>query len=77
MVAHLLKQTNPTAKILLVDPKENFSKQALFEEGWQKHYSGMIERIGPDFGGANVYYDKLDESANEGYPELEFERRAG
>jgi cyclohexanone monooxygenase len=29
------------------------------------------------FGGANVYYDKLDESANEGYPELEFERRAG
>jgi cyclohexanone monooxygenase len=29
------------------------------------------------FGGANVYYDKLDESANEGYPELEFERLAG
>jgi NADPH-dependent 2,4-dienoyl-CoA reductase/sulfur reductase-like enzyme len=54
MVAHLLKQTNPTAKILIVDPKQNFSKQALFEEGWQKHYTGMIERIGPDFGGDNV-----------------------
>ena len=51
MVAHLLTQANPTAKILIVDPKENFSKQALFEEGWQKHYSGMISRIGPDFGG--------------------------
>jgi NADPH-dependent 2,4-dienoyl-CoA reductase/sulfur reductase-like enzyme len=51
MVAHLLTQVNPTAKILIVDPKENFSKQALFEEGWQKHYSGMISRIGPDFGG--------------------------
>jgi cation diffusion facilitator CzcD-associated flavoprotein CzcO len=29
------------------------------------------------FGGANVYYDKLDESANEGFPELEFEKLAG
>jgi len=54
MVAHVLRERNPTAKILIVDPKEKFSKQALFEEGWQKHYSGMIERIGPDFGGQNV-----------------------
>ncbi|SDD10130.1 NAD(P)/FAD-dependent oxidoreductase [Ruegeria marina] len=54
MVAHLLKQINPTAKILIADPKEKFSKQALFEEGWQKHYSGMIDRLGPDFGGGNV-----------------------
>ena len=54
MVAHLLKQTNPTAKILLIDPKEKYSKQALFEEGWNKHYSGMVERIGPDFGGDKV-----------------------
>lgn len=54
MVAHMLAQSNPTAKILVVDPKENFSKQALFEEGWGKHYAGMVSRIGPDFGGANV-----------------------
>ncbi|WP_421906526.1 FCSD flavin-binding domain-containing protein [Mameliella sp.] len=54
MVAHVLKATNPTAKILIADPKANFSKQALFEEGWNKHYAGMIERIGPDFGGGNV-----------------------
>ena len=51
MVAHVLKKTNPTAKILVADPKAKFSKQALFEEGWQRHYGGMIERIGPDFGG--------------------------
>ncbi|WP_306005127.1 NAD(P)/FAD-dependent oxidoreductase [Aquicoccus porphyridii] len=57
MVAHLLTEMNPTAKILLVDPKPKFSKQALFEEGWQKHYSGMIERIGPDFGGDKVEVD--------------------
>ncbi|MBL3597447.1 FAD-dependent oxidoreductase [Rhodovulum sulfidophilum] len=54
MVAHVLKESNPTAKILIVDPKENFSKQALFEDGWARHYPGMIQRIGPDFGGANV-----------------------
>lgn len=54
MVAHLLKEKNPSAKILIVDPKPKFSKQALFEEGWQKHYPGMIERIGPDFGGDKV-----------------------
>ena len=57
MVAHLLKEINPTAKILIADPKESFSKQGLFEEGWSDNYAGMIERIGPDFGGANVAVD--------------------
>ena len=57
MVAHMLTQMNPTAKILVADPKEKFSKQGLFEEGWNTHYSGMIERIGPDFGGNNVSVD--------------------
>ncbi|SEO52489.1 NADPH-dependent 2,4-dienoyl-CoA reductase, sulfur reductase [Salinihabitans flavidus] len=59
MVAHKLREENPTAKILIVDPKQNFSKQALFEEGWAKHYGGMIERIGPDFGGENVSVDPM------------------
>lgn len=54
MVAHVLKSANPTAKILIVDPKPKYSKQALFEEGWARHYPGMIERIGPDFGGDKV-----------------------
>jgi NADPH-dependent 2,4-dienoyl-CoA reductase/sulfur reductase-like enzyme len=57
MVAHVLKANNPTAKIIIADPKANFSKQGLFEEGWQKHYPGMITRIGPDFGGENVSVD--------------------
>ena len=57
MVAHLLKEINPTAKILIADLKEKFSKQGLFEEGWNNHYAGMIERIGPDFGGDAVEVD--------------------
>ncbi|HEV2572375.1 MAG TPA: NAD(P)/FAD-dependent oxidoreductase [Beijerinckiaceae bacterium] len=48
MMLHVLKSTGRTkAKIIIVDPKENFSKQALFQEGWEKYYPGMIEWIGP------------------------------
>ena len=54
MVAHKLKKTNPSAKILILEPKPKFSKQGLFEEGWNKHYSGMIEMIGPEMGGKGV-----------------------
>lgn len=54
MVAYLLKTHNPTAKILVADPKPKFSKMALFQEGWGTHYDGMIDWIGPDFGGDNV-----------------------
>lgn len=43
MIAHLLKQKNPTAKIIVLDPKDEFSMQALFQEGWERHYPGMIE----------------------------------
>ena len=57
MIAFFLKNNNPTAKILVADPKPKFSKQGLFEEGWDKYYGGMIERIGPDFGGENVSVD--------------------
>jgi hypothetical protein len=34
-------------KIFIIDPKENFSKQALFQECWDKHYPGMVEWLGP------------------------------
>lgn len=57
MVAHMLRESNPTAKILIADPKEKFSKQGLFEAGWNDHYAGMIERVGPDFGGDNIEVD--------------------
>jgi cyclohexanone monooxygenase len=29
------------------------------------------------FGGANAYYDKMRASVDAGFPEVEFERRAG
>lgn len=57
MVAHYLSANNPTAKIIVADPKEKFSKQSLFQEGWANHYEGMIDWIGADFGGGNVSVD--------------------
>ena len=49
MIAHKLKNENPTAKILILDPKPKFSKQALFMDGWERHYGGMVEWVGGDF----------------------------
>ena len=57
MVAHFLKTNNPTAKIIVADPKPKFSKMALFQEGWSDHYEGMIDWIGSDFGGGDVSVD--------------------
>ena len=57
MVAHILKSTNPTAKIIVADPKPKFSKMVLFEEGWAEHYPGMIDWVGEDFGGGDVAVD--------------------
>jgi len=57
MVAHYLKANNPTAKIIVADPKPKFSKMALFQEGWADNYDGMIDWIGSDFGGGEVSVD--------------------
>ncbi|MFS8036602.1 FCSD flavin-binding domain-containing protein [Xanthobacter sp. AM11] len=48
MMAHVLKTTGRgKAKIIILDPKEKFSKQGLFQEGWERHYPGMVEWMAP------------------------------
>jgi NADPH-dependent 2,4-dienoyl-CoA reductase/sulfur reductase-like enzyme len=51
MVAHVLKERNPTAKILIFDPKDKFSKQGLFQDGWERHYPGMVTWLDAGFTG--------------------------
>lgn len=62
MVASVLKRKNPTAKIIVLDPKEKFSKQALFTEGWNTHYPDMIEWIPASISGGvlNVNADTME-----------------
>ena len=44
MMAHVLKaKGHRKSRIVILDPKDTFSKQALFQEGWEKHYPGMVE----------------------------------
>lgn len=47
MMAHLFKAKGVDAKIIIIDPKEKFSKEGLFLEGWEKYFPGMIEWYGP------------------------------
>ena len=52
MMAHTLKaKGHKKSRIVILDPKDNFSKQGLFMEGWAKHYPGMIEWQDPKMHG--------------------------
>jgi sulfide dehydrogenase [flavocytochrome c] flavoprotein chain len=52
MMAHVLKGKGHTrSKIIVLDPKANFSKQGLFVEGWERHYPGMVEWQDPKMHG--------------------------
>lgn len=58
MMAHTLKARGyKNSKIIVLDPKPKFSKQGLFQEGWENHYAGMIEWYGPDVHGGLVNVD--------------------
>lgn len=52
LIAWYLKRHNPRAKIVILDAKEHFSKQTLFEKGWRELYPGMIEWISASREGA-------------------------
>jgi sulfide dehydrogenase [flavocytochrome c] flavoprotein subunit len=52
MMAHVLKaKGHRKSRIIIIDAKDSFTKQALFEEGWQKYYPGMIEWQDPKMHG--------------------------
>ncbi|KWV43556.1 cytochrome C [Bradyrhizobium macuxiense] len=51
LIAHYLKTKKPRSKILVLDAKDNYSQQKLFENAWKELYPGMIERIGLSQGG--------------------------
>jgi sulfide dehydrogenase [flavocytochrome c] flavoprotein subunit len=51
LIAHYLKTQKPRSKILILDAKDGFSQQRLFENAWKELYPGMIERIALSQGG--------------------------
>jgi sulfide dehydrogenase [flavocytochrome c] flavoprotein chain len=57
LIANYLKKNKPKSKIIILDAKEKFSKQALFKKGWEKLYPGMIEWRGSTTGGKITMVD--------------------
>lgn len=52
MMAHVLKaKGHKTSRIVVLDSKDSFSKQGLFQEGWERHYPGMVEWQDPKMHG--------------------------
>jgi NADPH-dependent 2,4-dienoyl-CoA reductase/sulfur reductase-like enzyme len=51
LIAHYLKTKKPRSKVLILDAKDNFSQQRLFEKAWKEFYGDMIERVALSQGG--------------------------
>lgn len=46
LVADYLSRHKPRAKLLILDSKDSFSKQALFRQSWAQRHAGRIEWVG-------------------------------
>jgi sulfide dehydrogenase [flavocytochrome c] flavoprotein subunit len=57
LIAHYLKARKPRSKIILLDAKDTFPQQRLFENAWKELYPGMIERVSLSQGGRAVSVD--------------------
>jgi NADPH-dependent 2,4-dienoyl-CoA reductase/sulfur reductase-like enzyme len=45
LMAYYLSRNNPTAKIIIIDGKDTFSKQSLFTKAWDALYPGMVSFV--------------------------------
>lgn len=71
MMAHALKSSGRGgARIIIIDAKDTFSKQALFMQGWERHYPGMIEWIGPKIHGGLTGVDPASMSVRTDFETL-------
>ena len=57
LIAHYLKTKKPRSKVLILDAKDAFPQQRLFENAWKELYPGMIERVSLSQGGRVVSVD--------------------
>lgn len=69
LMAWHLSRTRKGCKILVLDAKDSFSKQALFQEGWKSLYGDMIEWVSGANNGRVVRVN-----AAEGWVETDFDR---
>lgn len=51
LIANYLHRKKPRSKVLILDAKDAFSKEALFRQAWDSLYPGLIEWVGFSDGG--------------------------
>src|SRR5438445_7864724 len=51
MIGHCLKLRKPKSKLIVLDAKDQISKQPLFLEAWEKLYPGIVEWVPLSKGG--------------------------
>jgi len=51
LIAWYLKTKKPKSKLIVLDAKDTFSKQRLFQQGWQTLYPGLLEWVSLSAGG--------------------------
>jgi sulfide dehydrogenase [flavocytochrome c] flavoprotein chain len=57
LIAHYFKTYKPRSKLLILDAKDSFSKQRLFQAAWQDLYPDMIEWVPLSSGGKVIEVD--------------------
>lgn len=45
LIAHYLKTRKPRSKLIILDAKDSFPKQRLFQAAWQQLYPGLLEWV--------------------------------
>ncbi len=51
LIAWYLKTRKPRSKLIVLDAKDTFSKQRLFQKAWSELYPGLVEWVGQSAGG--------------------------
>jgi sulfide dehydrogenase [flavocytochrome c] flavoprotein subunit len=51
LIAHYLKTKKPRSKLIVLDSKDTFSKQRLFQNAWKDMYPGILEWVSLSAGG--------------------------
>jgi sulfide dehydrogenase [flavocytochrome c] flavoprotein chain len=57
LIAHYLKTKKPKSKLIVLDAKDAFSKQRLFQAAWAELYPGLLEWVSLSKGGAVTSVD--------------------
>jgi sulfide dehydrogenase [flavocytochrome c] flavoprotein chain len=57
LIAHYLKTKKPKSKLIVLDAKDAFSKQRLFQAAWTELYPGLIEWVPQSKGGTVTSVD--------------------